>query len=217
MYWFLDHLTGQHQRLLDHSHRHLDERIARNPPDILDCFSSRAYLRSARFLADANQGLASALSTLHFHIAKTGIIPSPKRDFAKQQLFYEARMKPYLTVENDRIPSALDFANAKQVAFSLSTAEACEIVESSIKTARGAIAELKKIGPEDGKYVGTEEQYKKELKQLETTCVAVVVNVSQLRRLAEKFGEDEVEGKVACTMEKRWHAWWVVPVVKEKT
>lgn len=216
MYWYLSQLATSQSQLIQHIDHHLKDRMKRKPPAIADCRASQAYLNSTRIQADITQAMSSALSTLLFHLQSLGIIISPKRDFSKQQLFYEARMKSYLSISNGHIPSACDFEKARKAHTGRSTSEICQEIDSEIKRAKGLLAELKKVSPHEGKYVGTEEQFKKEIKALETICVAVAVNASQLGRLAEKYGQDGIGGKVECTIERRWHEWWVVPVLKEK-
>lgn len=133
-------------------------------------------------------------------------------------------MKPYLSVTNDIIPSSEDFSAAQKRPLHAQsksdkelTQKSSDDIESKIKACKALLVDLKKIGPEEGKYVGTEEQYKKEMKRLETTCVAIAVNVSKLRQLVEKHGENGMGGRVACEMSRRWHEWWVVPMLKEKS
>lgn len=127
-------------------------------------------------------------------------------------------MKPYLNITNDAIPTALDFDTARRAHARRSTTSVVQDIETDIKRAKALLAEVKKVRPLEGKFVGTEEQFRKEIKGLETTCVAVAVNSSQLGRLAEKFGGEEgaLGGKVECVVERRWAEWWVVPVLKEK-
>lgn len=216
MYWFLSQLADKQKLLINHIEHHLKDRMKRRPAAIMDCLASQAYLHTARIQADITQTIAAALAAFYYHLQELDVITSLKRDFSKKQLFYEARMKPYLSVSNDRVPSVTDFEKAREAHKRRSTSKVCQEVDSQIKQAKGILTELKKISPQDGKFVGTEEQFKKEVKALETTCVAVAVNASQLARLAEEFGREGVGAKVECQMEQRWHVWWLVPVVKEK-
>lgn len=80
------------------------------------------------------------------------------------------------------------------------------------------------MGAAEARYQGTEDQWKEELKQLETTCVAIAVQSSQLLRLAEKRGMEKVEGSpslrgvaeaASVPPEGRYHKWWDVPILKE--
>lgn len=216
MYWYLSKLVSDQSRLIQHIDQHLKQRMKRKPAALADCLASQAYLNSTQTLADATAALSSALATFCFHLQALDIIASPKRDFSQQQLFYEARMKPYLNVSNDQIPSALDFEKARKAYIGRPTSEVCAAIDAEIKRAKSLLAKQKKISPREGKFIGSEELVKKELKAFETTCVAIAVNVSQLGRLAEKYGKDGIGGKVDYSIERRWHEWWVVPVLKEK-
>ena len=214
MYWYLSRLCSEQSQLIQHIEHHLRARMNAKPLSLSDCLSSEAYLQSTRTLAEATQAISSALSIFFFHLQSLGIITTPKREFSKPQLFHEARLKPYLSVSNDRIPSVSDFDTARKAHIGRSTTEICHEIDAAIKRAKQLLIELKKTSAQDGKFVGTEEQFKKDVKALETTCVAVAVNGTQLGRMVEKFGEDEVGGKVVCEVERRWHAWWAVPVLK---
>jgi hypothetical protein len=83
---------------------------------------------------------------------------------------------------------------------------------------KAQLAKLKTFSPQAGKYVGTETRWKAQIKQLETTCVAIFVGASLLKRTVEKDSED-VRGKLEVTIPppgKRYHDWWVVPQIKPK-
>lgn len=216
MYWYLGQLSESQLRLIQHIEHHLEGRTKRRPVTMSDCLASQAYLSSTKTLAAATQAMASAISTLFFHLQALDVLASPKREFSNQQLFYEARMKPYLSVSNDRIPTTADFEKARKAHTGRPTREVCQTIDTEIQRAKGLLAELKKFSPREGKYEGTVIPFKKDIKALETTCVAVAVNTSQLRRLVEKHGQADIKDRVDCTMERRWHEWWVVPVLKEK-
>ncbi|KAI6958905.1 hypothetical protein KC355_g12909 [Hortaea werneckii] len=143
----------------------------------------------------------------------SGIIRPPKRDYANEQLLWDARMKPYLTIVNGPIPSLQEFKRASSEIKGL--ASTCADVNDNIKQARQHLAEMKQMTPQQAKYVGTEEQWKREMKQLEATCVATAVQTLQLLKLAEKRGGEAAanpEGGLNDTIEasipdpsKRYH------------
>lgn len=216
MYWYLSRITNDQSQLIQHIEHHLQDRMDTRPQSLSDCLSSAAHLKSSRNLAEVTQAMSSALSRFFFHLEALNIVTTPNREFSKPQLFYEARMKPYLGISNDRVPSVSDFEKAREAHVGQSTSEICQGIDAEIKRAKELLAELKKVSPEDGKFVGAETQHKKELKALETTCVAVAVNATQLGRLVEKHGQEYVSMKIECTSERRWHGWWVVPVLKER-
>ena len=216
MYWYLSELATAQSKLIQHIDNYLKERISQRPTSMPDCIASETYFHSMHFSAEATKAMASALSTLFFHLQELGVISSPKREFSKRQLFYEARMKPYLGVSNDQIPTALDLEKARKANTGRLTEEVCEHIDNEIRRAKRLLTEVKGLSLQEGKFVGTEEQFKKEIKALETTCVAAAVNSSQLGRLVEKHGVEGITDKLEYTMGRRWHEWWVVPVLKEK-
>ena len=125
-------------------------------------------------------------------------------------------MKPYISNHNDPVLSLRDW-NAAPTAPTAGVESVCKTIDENMKKTKALLAEVKKITPEQAKYVGTEEEWKKEAKQMETTCVAVAVAASQLLRIWEKCGrrEEEMAGLVRFAV-KRYHDWWPVPQLSEK-
>jgi len=241
MYGLLAHFTRLRHRVLEHVERFAQDRLSgltsgRPQPSsaryAAECRSSVKWLESLLVQADATISLSSALQRLCNLLSAIGGISTPKRDYAQnQQLLYDARMKPYLSMTHSlhEIPSLSDMIHAGS--FTDGTIQsACSAIGADIKDARAALAKLKETSPEHGKYLGTEEKWRREIKQIETTCVAVSVQASQVLRIGETRGVknvqvdvkagwgilmDELEVTIAPPG-KRYHDWWVVPQVKEK-
>ncbi len=216
-YWFLAQLSQQRSELLD---RVLQFTIGRSfhvrhdQNAVADCMLSEKYLESLHAVSEITRLIAEALWKLFTLLTSTGVVAKPERDYASQQLMYEARMKPYLAVVNDPVPSAAEFDDATTHHGSLE--QTCNEVDEHIKEAKQLLVGVKKMTPEQAKYLGTEEEWK-EVKGLEATCIAVAVTASQVRNAGKKYGEDgELATKLECKAERRWAEWWVVPVIKEK-
>lgn len=226
MYWLLSVLTHRRCKLLEHIERFLvEDRMkalnkTRNTRYIADCLTSQDWLRSLHAQANVQRLLALALWRLTNLLMAVNVIRPPKRDYAQERLLWDARMKPYLCVSNDPIPALEDFKQA-----TTGTVEkTCRSVEMDIKDAKAQLSELKQMTPDQAKYVGTEEEWKKEIKRLETTCVAIAVQSSQLLRVCAKHGRtsagvgDELGDIVSISIPppgSRYHAWWAVPQIKE--
>ena len=216
MYWYLSVLCEQRSTLIDHIDRFVLERSkrVREAEKMQDCGESHKWLRSMHHLSEISQSIAVALWKFYGLLRTINVTAPPKRDFADPQLLYEARMKPFLSVGNDLIPSLEDFESAQQNLSSID--HTCKAIEEGMKKTKTIIAEVKKYSPEQAKYVGTEEEWKKEIKQTETMCVAIAVAASQLQRISKKHGKDDLSGLIDCTFEKKYHEWWVIPKLKER-
>ena len=216
MYWYLARLCLDRTRLIDHIDLFVADRQfnLRGKIAATDCQASAEYLRTLRNISETTRLLSEALWKFFTLLKALNIISTPKREFAIRQLLYEARMKPYLTVTNDRIPDAQAFEEATRQSDDVETT--CKAIDEGIKQAKSLLTDRKKVTPEEGKYVGTEEQWKKEIKQMETSCVAVAVAASQLLRVHQKYRKEELGSFIECTLETRYHEWWVVPQLKEK-
>ncbi|KAK5118572.1 hypothetical protein LTR85_008037 [Meristemomyces frigidus] len=225
MYWLLSVFAHQQCSRIEMIERHMLVRTLnlldhpqKNQRYAAECIASRDWLRSLHLQWDATRMMALALWRLCGVLMTVGVIEAPERDFAQEQLLYDARMKPYLGVTNEPIPSLADFNRAQQNIKSVDST--CKSIAMDIKEAKAHLAEVKKMTPEEAKYVGTEEQWKREIKQLETTCVAIAVQASQLLRLADKHGKKKsLKGLVEASIPppgKRYHDWWIVPQLKER-
>ncbi|KAK0946508.1 N-alpha-acetyltransferase, non-catalitic subunit [Friedmanniomyces endolithicus] len=229
MYWYLMVFAQRRCKLVEHIERFLAARRKRfassrdaRPDD--EAAASQEWLAVLHKQADFEASLSSALWQLTELLMTLGILQPPKRDYAQEQLLYDVRMKSYLSIAHDPIPTLEEYMSAAQS--DQSVGETCNNINSTIADAKGCLAFLKKTSPEQGKYVGTEEQWKREIKQLETTCVAVAVQTSQLRRVADKHGklvsvarDASMKGVVEVSIPlpgSRYHGWWVIPQIRER-
>jgi len=125
-------------------------------------------------------------------------------------------MKPYMAVTNPALLELNSMESSQKVEDSL--IDAVARIEGRVPPIKAELAKLKVFSPQAGKYVGTEARWKAQIKQLETTCVAIFVGASLLKRTLEKDSED-VPGKLEVAIPppgKRYHDWWVVPQIKPK-
>ncbi|KAF2771606.1 Mak10-domain-containing protein [Teratosphaeria nubilosa] len=225
-YWLLSVIMHKQCALIEHIERCLVERMrvttqkgnVRYTAETLD---SQAWLQCLRDQANVTRLIALALWRLTAMLMTVGAIQPPPRDYAQEELLYDARMKPFLSIIRDPIPSLEDMKRAQTEVKDVESS--CKSIDADVKEAKQCLAELKKVTPQKGKYVGTEQQWAKEIKQLETTSVAIAVQTSQLGRIAKKHVE-EADGGLGGVIEvsvpppgKRYHDWWAVPQVREKT
>ncbi|EMC96229.1 hypothetical protein BAUCODRAFT_139082 [Baudoinia panamericana UAMH 10762] len=230
MYWMLAKVLHQRIRLLESVEHFLVERMRslnrkRDTRRLAECLASQDYLRSLRLQAEATLSLAKALWPYTEALHRLHLISVPRRDYADERLLYEARMKPFLSVTNDPLPDLEEFHEDPLGAVPLN--EVWGMIDVNVKQAKSTLGELKKVTPGQVKCVGTEEQWKREIKKLETTCVAIAVQTSQLKRLAEQYGKEQGQDLSDMDLapfadvsipkpEARYHLWWPVPQVKER-
>ena len=216
MYWFLSRLCDRRSRLIEHIRDFMTKRMSslKEKGSAEECLEATEWLKVLYDQTEIARLMSEALWKLYTLLTAENVISVPNRDFATPQLLYDARMKPFLRVANDAIPSVKDFEEARRQVESVDST--CKTIDEHIKAAKGLLAAVKKLTPEQGRYVGTEEQWKKEIKGLETTCVAIVVASLQLLRAREKYGQDELSEHLECTPEKKYSDWWVIPILKER-
>ena len=188
------------------------------------CRSSSEWLKSLSLQEQVNVTLAGLLSSFCTTLEDLALIDARPKPYAQAQLRYEARYKPFLGMQWDSVPGVEELERPGRDTNTITLSEIQQICLSyseAIKTTRGMLNELKGMNPTQATYVGTEDEWKKNIKSLETTCVAISVAASQLQRICEKH-VDKLDrlGEVAelsfPAPEKRYHVWWVVPLLKEK-
>lgn len=223
MYWYLAQLNLEKQRLLQHIEAFLLDRMAqivssKNVAYSMDCIASQDWINCLREETEVSILLAEALADLYALLSHFKLIKSADRPFAQAQLVYEARMKPYLAVTDPAPPSLESFKSAQTLTGSPEDAVAG--VEARVKPIKEHLAKLKKVSPTAGKFVGTEARWNAQIKQLETTSVAIFVGASLLKRT---MGGGVGEGGLREVLEvsipppgKRYNDWWVVPQIKPK-
>lgn len=187
------------------------------------CRASSEWIKSLSLQEQVNVTLSSILSGFCATLEDLALIDAWPKPYTQAQLRYEARYKPFLGLQWDTVPGLDDLERPRRTgSVNLSEIQQiCSRLGEGIKTTRGMLAELKNMNATQAKYIGTEEEWKKMIKSLETTCVAISVAASQLQRICEKHS-DKLERLCAVAevnfpaLEKRYHVWWLVPQLKEK-
>ncbi|GAB7366444.1 hypothetical protein MBLNU230_g8240t1 [Neophaeotheca triangularis] len=221
IYWHLSLLTQHRLVLYSDMELFLLDRMrtinkTNNTQYAADSINSQDYLHSLRASAQATLALATALWKLYRLLMSLGTMPVPKRSYASAHLLHEARMKSFLCIPEPRTPSHVEVSEAVACP---DVAADIEAIDQEVKAAKTHLATLKQKTAHEAKYVGTEDSFKREVKQLETTAVAVAVALSQVKRTRDKAeGGDERMALVVSVplVSKRYHAWWAVPQVQEK-
>lgn len=222
MYWYLSLLLQQRQELLSHIRIFTTARQAKllaQPKShlLLECVDSLGWYKVIEAELSIFQHLATALWQVFAILKQQGLITTPCRSFATPDLLFEARMKPYLVVKDPAPPSREDFASAS-ITTSDAVDQALASTNTEIKLARKHLNTLKAMTPQSVRCVGSETYWHKEVKQLETTCVALSVLNTQLSNAVKASQGDlnRTHSIVLPPVNKRYHPWWVVPQLKAK-
>jgi hypothetical protein len=185
-----------------------------------ECEEAMAYLNSVRDHIELVAALATCLAEVYILLENSGLIRPANQDYTPANLRYEARMKPLLRAEPNRWPSLDDVRRAKH-SKNITLESIRENIPNLVKNARQSLSRLKAYTPMQARYVGSEVRWHREIKQLETVCVATTVVVSQLNSFCEKRGVVDASflGDVAELVlpGKRYHDWWAVPQLREKS
>lgn len=223
MYWYLSLINIEKRNLLRHIETFLLDRMAqvvnsRNIRASSECLATQDWIKCLQEEVEVTILLAETLSDLYALLSHVKLIKPRSRPFADAQLVHEARMKPYLAVTDPAPPSVERFEQAQTL--SGSPVDAVSEIERRVKSTKEHLANLKNTSPQAGKYVGTEAHWKAQIKQLETTSVAIFVGASLLKRTLESSeGESSLDEKLEVSIPspgKRYHDWWVVPQIKPK-
>ncbi|KAK6436045.1 N-alpha-acetyltransferase, non-catalitic subunit [Oleoguttula sp. CCFEE 5521] len=225
MYWYLAQVVIERYKLLEHIDAFLHSRsgaLSTSYPahyaDEID--TARIWISYLIAGANATITIATALSIIHNLILDHDLIKPASRSYARSHLVHEARMKPYLAITSPAVPSTETFIRAGRV--QEPTSVTLRRIEETVAHAKSHLAVLKTADPVTARFRGSEARWKLEVKQSEATCVAISVAVTVLRRTlasAATHGNGalgEMLEVILPVPEKRYHAWWVVPQLRER-
>nr|OQO27945.1 hypothetical protein B0A51_04291 [Rachicladosporium sp. CCFEE 5018] len=225
MYWYLAQVVIERYKLLEHIDAFLHTRSGTcstsSPAHYADEIDA-ARIWISYLIADANAtiAIATALSMIHNVILDHNVIKPASRSYAQSHLVHEARMKPYLAIKSPAVPSSETFIRAGRI--QELTPVILRRIEETVTHAKSHLAVLKTADPVAAKHRGSEARWKLEIKQSETTCVAISVAVTVLKRTltsASSSGETLLSDRIELTLpapEKRYHVYWVVPQLRER-
>ncbi|KAK6437301.1 N-alpha-acetyltransferase, non-catalitic subunit [Oleoguttula sp. CCFEE 5521] len=223
MYWYLAQLVIERYKLLEHIDAFLRTRsgaLSTSSPAHYADEIDAARIRISYLIADANASIAiaAALSMTHNLILDHDLIKPASRSYAQSHLVHEARMKPYLAITSPAVPSAETFIRAGRT--QEPTLVTLRRIEETVASAKSHLAVLKTADPVAAKYRGSEARWKLEIKQWETTCVAISVAVTVLKRTLASATDGGLLDKLEVNLSvpaKRYHVSWVVPQLREKS
>ncbi|KAF2129061.1 amino-acid N-acetyltransferas-like protein subunit Mak10 [Dothidotthia symphoricarpi CBS 119687] len=240
MYLFLSLIATRRKELLKRVEIHyltrseqlLQARRLRETQDVED---ATPYLDSLFVEAGGIASLSLALARFYMVLLYLGLLPTPKRPFSTEELRYELRMKPFHMLQPPEVPAFDDFQTHTQPYGAFSSpastfysdlqdakSDVWSEIDTSLKAAKGAFAEMKKLGAKAAKAEGVEKAWVKEVQSALASCIALGVAVAGVKNAVLKkdiaAGEDmgiKVEVPEAGTG-KRYAEGWVVAKVSNK-
>lgn len=174
MYFYLTHLAEHRARILENVHGLLSDRYVEVERRRMRASEAAEIHRSVIFVsallheARGIVALANALHALYTCLSYQGCISQAARNskYRNPRLQYEIRFKPFLTIEDPRLPTFEEFEAALHLAgpFESPTVESDEMVrmftesvEACVKEAKSNFAALKRMGRDKALCVGVED------------------------------------------------------------
>ncbi len=222
MYWYLQHLIQTRIRHTERIRGFTMRRFSasgqvRSAPSQKDLGFGRAlsYINYSMLEATATHGFADALSSLYTVLNRRKLIPIPPRPYSDNALRYELRMKPFLPIG---LPEFIPY-NQFRLAVSQSdesTADLLTFAAESVARARKDFELLSKLDANTARCLGSEEAWKKNVKNCLRGCISASISISVIKKALEKADAagNEVDIKVEIpSVGEGYHDWWIVPKV----
>jgi hypothetical protein len=216
------HLARGHQLLASRSLREMQEIEDASP-----------YLDSLLAEAEGIASLSLALARFYIILLYLRALPIPKRPFSTEELRYELRMKPFLSLQPPEVPPFEDFREHTQPYGPYDSPNATfksemqdpasdlwTEIDNNLKGAKEAFAEVKKLGATAAKTEGVEKVWTKDVQSALASCIALGVAIAGVKSVVTKKGKGEELGVKIEVPEsgvgKRYaEGWVVVKILKE--
>lgn len=223
-----EHLTG---KINSAARTQAVSRTRRSLASIKDLDESISWISSLQAETSIHQKMALVLTTLWEFLSNVELLSAPdQRPYYQEQRQYEARMKPFLRMQHQVVPSLSGLQSRKKdrKTSSYSATELQQLLElvlgfSKQASQRHTLLDMIKFlrtHPEEG-----EQARQQELKAIEATCWAVKITLAQLVSICKKHGKEHdkrerytLRGVVRAEIPEvkdRKHPWWVVPKIIE--
>ncbi|KAF1844838.1 Mak10-domain-containing protein [Cucurbitaria berberidis CBS 394.84] len=204
MYLFLSLIATRRKELLKRVEAHYLRRgeqllKSRNLRDAQEVDDAGPYLDSLLAEAEGVASLSLALARFYIILLYLHMLPLPKRPFAKEELRYELRMKPFLSLQPPEAPPFEDFKAhtqpygdfaAPDPAFQLDlndmASDLWTEVDRHLKAAKEAFADVKKMGPKAVKAEGVATAWNKDVQSALASCIALGVAVAGVKGAVSK-------------------------------
>ena len=243
MYLFLSHLTTSRYEHLTHIKLVLRARLQRlqragSVPEADEVQQSLDYLHVLSANALSASALSYTLGKIYALFNTIGVIATPQRSYSSDDLRYEVRMKPFLPVGTPELPTQTEIYDATHWPSETRVSSILDSIDEQVKQAKAALGIMKAANAQEGRFLGVEGVWKKNCQSLLLSTISAGVCAAGLRvafrkASVEKIGDlglkeqgDKGRSRAealresvkveSMELEKRYHAWWVVPRLIQK-
>ncbi len=243
MYWYLSFLAHQRGQIIERINKftthHRDELRRAHPYGLTTAMEAQFtrsinYLRHTHLDAAATWEFADALSCLYTALGRLKLVVPPPRPYSTDELRYEIRMKPFVTIGTPELPTFQDFTRAVTQP-DYPTEYLLNSANAHISQARSHFDTLSKVNDKDSFTIGSHERWLKSTKDSLRSAISANIALSTLRkslgkdildmpleratldnRIQDRPGQDWGINVEVPKPEKTYHSWWIVPKISEK-
>ncbi|KAL5121539.1 N-alpha-acetyltransferase, non-catalitic subunit [Pleosporales sp. CAS-2024a] len=240
MYLFLSLIATRRNELLKKIEAHYLIRASellrsQSLGEVQEVKDASLYIDSLMAEAKGVAHLALALARSYMILLYLGLVPIPRRPFSTEALRYELRMKPFLSLQPPEVPPFEDFMEHTQpygpyacpsarlnTELHQSNSELWTDIDMSLKGAKDAFAEYKKLGAVAAKAQGVEKEWTKDVQSVLASCIALGVAVAGIKDAVMEQGGDgkkkpgvKVDVPASGAGKRYAEGWVIVKVSKE--
>lgn len=221
MYWYLNYLakcrvqhTERMRSFLVHRAEELKAQGNRRDP-VADEQVQRALSYSRLSMLDAaiTWELSDALSCLYLVIHRLKLLKLPQRPYSSDELRYELRMKPFVSIGLPDLPSFEDFTQGTMQP-GTPTDDILAYGEKALAGAKRGFEAVSKFSAEESFSVGSHDRWATSIKNGLKSCIAAGIAFSTLQKAVREAGNGGSGLKLQAevpTPAKSYHEWWIVP------
>jgi hypothetical protein len=221
MYWYLQYLVKTRATHLERikgfiirsfsTSQGKPETAAQRQFEIVNALS---FVNYSTLEATATWGLADSLSCLFTALRRLSLVPSPPRPYSDDNMRYEVRMKPFLSIG---LPELIPFDELTRVVAQPeeTTLNLLSFATQSAMSAKKAFEALSKMSAKEAYCQGSHDSWLNNIKGCLKSCIFTNITISAVKKAVEGAGaDDKVKIKVEIPPTgKGYHDWWVVPKV----
>jgi hypothetical protein len=232
MYYFLSLMAAKRKDALHRCVEHNNDRVGQllqsvRFEDAQNTSEKLTFIDSELQQATGTSAFAKALHGFYTIANYLRLLPLPNRPFSTEQLRYELRMKPFLSLQPPEVPPFEEFQAAVRPYGSYSDIQPSfyddlrqddsklwSDIDTSLKAAKDAFAKAKRYGAKESRAGGVEQAWNKETQGMLTSCIALGVAVAGLKSALKDIEPgSRVQVKVEvppARADKRYVEGWVV-------
>ncbi|KAK0386522.1 hypothetical protein NLU13_6357 [Sarocladium strictum] len=221
MYWYLNYLAKCRVQHTERIRSFLVHRAGEQKTQGKDQDSKQqkeldralSFSRLSMLEAAVTWELSDALSCLYTIIHRYKLLKLPSRPYGSDELRYELRMKPFVSIGLPDLPSFQDFTLGTTQP-GTPTEDILAYGERALAGAKRGFEALSKFSAEESFSVGCHDRWVASMKNGLKSCIAAGIAFSTLQKAVREVGGAEGGLKLQAevpTPAKSYHEWWIVP------